>query len=385
MKLDLVILSSAVSLFGAGLLPLAAQTPAPPPGNPALVRPQSTPPQASPVVESNRMVTFSLRAPQARQVVVKGQWPDGRVEMTKDTNGVWSATVGPIEPGVWEYGFDVDGLGVIDPGNPQIKPQRRPVVSILQVRGDPARFWDAQDVPRGTVHIHSYRSKSLNRDREVTVYTPPNYERKWFTRYPVLYLQHGSGDNDRTWTVHGKEDCILDNLIARRMAKPMIVVMMDGHTVLPGDGRGGSGRDENTELFERDLLEDVIPLVERTYHVKHGAANRAIVGLSMGGGQSLAIGLNHTDEFAWVGAFSASPPSNEAIGSALSHPDVTNKRLKLLYIAIGKDDSRLDRNKRFVASLDEHGIRHEWRLTEGNHSWPVWRDYLIDFAPKLFR
>ena len=250
----------------------------------AAVRRRVDAPIRSPEISGDRKVTFRLRAPKANEVALQGQWKDGRATMTKGTNDVWSVTVGPIEAGIWEYSFNVDGLTMIDPGNTWIKPQREPRSSILHVVGEPPKIWDFQDVPHGTVHSHTYRSKAVGRLREMAVYTPPGYEHGT-KKYPLLVLQHGSGDNQATWVVHGKAHWIIDNLIAQKKGEPMVVVMLDGHAGSPG--LGGN----NTDMFEKDLLEDVLPFVEETYRVKKGAENRGIVGLSMGGGQSLTVGL----------------------------------------------------------------------------------------------
>jgi enterochelin esterase family protein len=329
----------------------------------------------SPEIQADRKVTFRLRAPKATEVVLVGQWPNGRAAMTKDAAGAWSVTVGPIDAGVWEYSFQVDGVSMIDPGNPAIKPMREPRTSILQLPGQPPLLTDFQEVPHGVVRQHTYLSKSLGRQRELAVYTPPGYDKQPDAKFPTLYLQHGSGDNQATWTVHGKAHWILDNLIAQGRAKPMVIVMMDGHA---------STGQNNTAAFERDLLEDVMPLVEASYRVKTDAASRAIIGLSMGGGQSLTIGLNHLDKFAWVGAFSAAVPSQQAIASALNDTEATNQKLKLLWIGVGKDDFLLARNQSFTALLKEKNLRFEWRLSDGGHAWPVWRMYLGEILPKLF-
>lgn len=242
-----------------------------------------------------------------------------------------------------------------------------------------------QDVPHGTVHLHTYYSKSLNRIRRLVVYTPPGYEQKTRRKYPVLYLQHGYGDTQETWIGLGHANMILDNLIAQGRAKPMVIVMMDGHAVVPVRGLDPAFIKENTELFERDLLETVMPFIEKEYRLKPGAVNRAIAGLSMGGGQSLTIGFNHPDLFEWVGGFSSVTPSSETISKALNNSEALNQELKLLWIGDGKDDFMLQRNEDFISLLKGHNIQYEWHLTEGDHSWPVWRNYLIDFAPKLFR
>lgn len=360
-------------LLAAGLTAPAAEAPAPRSRPPAVV---------SPELQGDGHVTFRLQAPKATEVVLNGQWPDGRIPMAKNANGVWSVTAGPVEPGVWEYSFQVDGLSMIDPGNPAIKPMRAPRTSILHLPGNPPLVHDFQDVPHGVVRQHTYRSKSLGRLRELAVYTPPSYDAQRDARFPALYLQHGSGDNQATWVVHGKAHWILDNLIAQGRAQPMVVVMMDGHAAIGG---GPAGFQDNTAAFQRDLLEDVMPFVEAGYRVKTDAASRGLVGLSMGGGQSLTIGLNHLERFAWVGGFSSSAPSKDAVAAALEDPAATNQKLKLLWIACGRNDFLLERNQAFVAMLEENNIRHEWQLTDGAHSWPVWRKYLAEFAPKLFR
>lgn len=374
----------AVSLCSS-IAASAADAPATPQArtNAAPVGRRGQAPIASPEVQAERRVTFRIRAPKANEAVLAGQWTNGRSPMSKDTNGVWSVTVGPIEPGVWEYSFEVDGVGMIDPGNPAIKPMRQPRTSILHLPGKPPTVNDFQEVPHGVVHQHAYHSKSLGRMRELAVYTPPSYGQQPNTRFPTLYLQHGAGDNQATWTIHGKAHWIFDNLIAQGRAKPMVVVMMDGHTTPASSGAGGF--QNNTALFERDLLEDAMPLIEANYRVKTEAADRAIVGLSMGGGQSLTIGLNHLDRFAWVGGFSSAVPSREAIDRVLKEPAGANEKLKLLWIGCGKDDFLLKRNEDFVATLKEKNIRCDWHLSDGGHSWPVWRIYLAEFAPKLFQ
>lgn len=375
------ILLPLLLLFGATFA-FSAETPAatPAPTNsPGFAH--RAPSVRSPEVRSDRSVIFRLQAPKAAAVWLNGQWPEGRASMTQGSNGVWSATVGPIQPGVWEYSFQVDGVTMIDPLNPLIKPMREPRTSILHLPSEPAALYDFQDVPHGVVRQHTYYSQCLERQRELCVYTPPGYDQKTRAKYPTLYLQHGSGDNQATWTTHGKAHWILDNLLAQKRAKPMIIAMMDGHAAIPGNP---AGMTNNTQLFERDLFENVLPFIERQYRVKSGPANRAIVGLSMGGGQSLTIGLNHLETFSWLGGFSSSVPRAETVSSAFADPKATNQKLKLLWIGCGKQDFLLQRNQEFLATLKEKGINHEWFLTDGNHSWPIWRNYLGDFLPRLF-
>jgi enterochelin esterase family protein len=338
---------------------------------------RSRPPAViSPEIHSDLRVTFRLRATNASEVVVSGQWAGERTPMKRGENGVWNATVGPVAPGVYEYSFIVDGLSMIDPGNPAIKPMRQPRTSILHVAGDPPRIHDFQRVPHGVVRHHTYFSDALNRPRDMVVYTPPGYDKDTTAKYPALYLFHGSGDNHATWTVHGKAHWILDNLIAQERARPMLIVMLDGHA--------SPERRNNSAAFERDLMEEVLPFINSHYRVLPDAANRAIAGLSMGGEQSLRIGLNHLDTFSWIAGFSAAAPSRESIEDVLAEPAAANQRIKLLWIACGKEDFLLQRNQEFIETLKSCGLDHEWHLTDGPHSWPVWRGYLADLCPRLF-
>lgn len=349
-------------------------------------RPAFTPPPNSPEVHADRTVTFRVRAPKATEVSVSGEWPGGAKALTKGDNDVWSVTLGPLEPDVYGYTFSIDGFRTLDPVNPGVKPMRSPTTSVLEVPGNPPRIWEFQDVPHGAVRLHDYQSKSLGRLRHLRVYTPPGYDRG-SRRYPVLYLFHGSGDNDATWIAFGHAHWILDNLIAGGKAKPMIVVMTDGHATAPQfTGVPGTNMiSRNVSDFERDLLGDVLPFVEANYRTRREAASRSIAGLSMGGGQSLTIGLNHPELFGWVGGFSSFVRDPQTVlAKALANPEATNRKLNLLWIACGKDDRLVENSRQFVEVLKKNGIRHEFHETEGNHSWPVWRRYLAEFAPLLF-
>ena len=353
--------------------------------------PRFNPPVYSPDVHLDRTVTFRVRAPAAREVTVSGEWGSEAKQLTRDDQGIWSVTVGPLEPNLYGYAFNIDGFRTArtaDPGNPNLKPMRSPTTSILDVPGPTPALHDFQaDVPHGAVCQHWYQSQALDRRRALNVYTPPGYEKNTRTRYPVLYLFHGSGDKEATWTALGRAQCISDNLLSQDKMKPMIIVMTDGHAALPRVTGAVSSNmiAQNVRDFERDLLTDVMPFVESNYRVRSGSANRAIVGLSMGGGQSLTIGLNHPELFAWVGGFSSFIQSPEAaLPTALSDPKGTNRRLKLLWLACGKEDRLIDEARKLSTLLKDKGIRHEYVETEGDHSWPVWRRYLADFMPLLF-
>jgi enterochelin esterase-like enzyme len=338
------------------------------------------PPLVSPEFLPDGSVTFRLKAPKATEVKVSGQFgPDAA--MSKDTQGVWSVTVPAVPSGVHEYHFSVDGLNMIDPQNSALKPQRWPGSSILHVPSSPSAPWDLQDIPHGTVHEHTYKSKALGKWRRIFVYTPPGVT----GRLPVLYLAHGYSDNEATWTAHGKAHWIMDWLIASGRAVPMIVVMPDAHALPPGATGFEEYGPANSEALCRELQQDILPLIEHTYKVKARPAARAFAGLSMGGHHALTVALNNHDQFAWIGAFSSAPPPTNSVGLGLNHAAAVNRDLKLLWIACGKKDFLYKRNGDFTALLKDKGIRYEYVETEGDHSWPVWRRYLTEFAPKLFR
>jgi enterochelin esterase family protein len=257
---------------------------------------------------------------------------------------------------------------------------------MVEVPGAPPALWQARDVPHGAVEINWQKSKVIGDEtRWVWVYTPPGYERERSRRYPVLYLFHGSNDIAGGWVLAGCANFILDNLLAEKKAAPMIVVMPYGHAVAFGSPRQAQAG--NTTLFEEYLLKDVLPLVEAKYRVAPGRRMRAIAGLSMGGGQSLSIGFNHLELFSVIGAFSAAAPADleTRFAKVLDDATGTNARLSLLWIGCGKQDSLFERSRKLSELLAAHRIRHTFRATEGAHTYTVWRQYLGEFAPLLFR
>lgn len=341
-------------------------------------------PIVSPELNEDQSVTFRIRAPKSQSVALRGQWDSQQVAMQKDAEGIWSVTAPKVAAGVWTYSFIVDGLTILDPANPAVNPQRNPSTSILHIPGTPPKVWDFQDVPHGTVHQHTYLSKALGRERSMWVYTPPGYETDAGTKFPLFVLQHGSGGRHESWVVQGKAHWILDNLIATGRARPMIILMLDGHPLgqIPREMAGK--RAESLSAFKNELLQDALPLAESHYRISTDRQQRAIAGLSMGGWQSLSTGLTNLDKFAWVGSFSGAVDENE-IKAALDDAAGTNAKLRLLWIACGERDFLLQRNRQLIATLKARGVNHEWRETQGDHSWPVWRNYLAEFAPKLFR
>lgn len=336
----------------------------------------------SPELHAGGKVTFRLEAPDADKVELDARFVQGRRLMTRAADGVWSITVGPIEPEIYDYGFVVDGFGTIDPSNSWVKFWSSTARNLVEIRGEPPMFFQEQHVPHGTVHVHRYHSKSLDVTRGLYVYTPPGYDRQQGGKYPVLYLLHGMGDTESTWTVVGRANVILDNLIAGGKAAEMIVVMPYGHT--PG-ARSVTQRSGGPSQFATDLVEDVIPYIERTYRTKSDREHRAIAGLSMGGGQALRIGLGNLDTFGWVGAFSSAVPGGTQLDSLLAKPAILNEKLRLLWMGCGEKDFLFAANQRLLARLEREKVRHVAHITEGAHEWCLWRYYLNDFAPLLFK
>ena len=348
----------------------------------------------SPEVSSERKLTFRIYAPKPETVRLSSSDLGGLgpgAAMTKATNDVWEVTVGPVDPGAYRYNFNVDGVSVIDPRNPATSEANENTWSLVYVPG--ADFMDTKDVPHGAVAEVTYYSTTLKRFRRMHVYTPPGYE-SGKGKFPVFYLLHGAFDCDDSWTTVGRAGFILDNLIAAKKAKPMVVVMPAGHT---GPFRFGS-RFGNE--FERDFVDDIMPLVEKRYRVRNDRKNRAIAGLSMGGAQTLNIGMAHLDEFAYLGVYSSGvfgmdrsrSNTNAPAGSsweernkaALDDPKL-KKGLKLVWFATGKEDFLLRTSQATVDMLKKHGFEVTFKETAGAHTWMNWREYLDEFAPQLFQ
>ncbi|MBI3678909.1 MAG: hypothetical protein HY235_00635 [Acidobacteria bacterium] len=295
----------------------------------------------SPEVHPDDRVTFRLLAPQATEVLLRGEFigAQERVALAKDPDGVWSVTAGPLRP-----------------------------------------------------DMHWYHSKSIGKARRLHVYTPPAYEKDVRTRYPVLYLLHGSGDTDGEWTSVGRANHVLDNLLAEGKARPMLIVMPDGHATDP-NATDPATRGQNTAKFEQDLLGDIIPLIESSYRVAPGSQNRALAGLSMGGAQTINIGLSHPDRFGWMGVFSAgagfgpnaAQEFEEKYKGVLGAPERFHKQVQLLWIGCGRTDGLLKSAHQLSSTLKKYGIRHTFRETDGAHVWWLWRKYLAELAPQLFR
>ncbi len=342
----------------------------------------------SPEVSADRHVTFRIFAPKASEVTLTGDWLGSAPppKLSKDEKGVWSVTLGPFEPSIYIYSFNVDGVSIPDPINPRIKLRARTSASMVEVKADPPAFWEPHDVPHGTVEINWEKSKVINGEtRAIWIYTPPEYA-KTTRRYPVLYLLHGSNDTAAGWTMAGNANFVMDNLLAEKKAGPMIVVMPFGHAT-PFGVPTPPGGVTNDALFEEYVLKDVIPTVESRYRVAPGRQNRAIAGLSMGGGQSLRIGLGHLDLFSAVASFSGAVPGDfeTRFAGLLKDPKSANERLKTLWIGCGRQDSLFGRSQGLSDLLTKSGVKHVFYPTEGVHNFTVWRKYLAEYAPLLFR
>ncbi|AIE85980.1 esterase [Fimbriimonas ginsengisoli] len=354
---------------------------------PLLLGAQRTPP--SPEVHADRTVTFRLRDPGATKVELSLEGSNA-IPMTKDSAGIWSCTTRPLAPDIYGYSFSADGETRLDPQNPVTKPNLIWQSNAVLVPGSPAELWEVTGVPHGTVHHHFYASHVIGDQRDFYVYTPPGYKATDRTKYPVLYLLHGYSDTAIAWSEVGKAHLILDNLIAQRKAKPMLVVMPLGYGV-PNFATSGGGFSDgrrvrnNYDSFRTGLLIEVIPQVEKEYRVAADPRHRAIAGLSMGGAETLYVGLNNLDKFSYIGAFSA--------GGLVDGPDQAfpnfsgeeaNRRLKELWVSCGTEDGLITPNRAIAAWLKRKGAKVDYVETPGRHAWMVWRRNLAAFASKLF-
>jgi enterochelin esterase family protein len=347
--------------------------------------PRGAPAFVSPDVNADGHVTFRILAPNARAVTVNGirHLPDQ--PMTRDDSGLWSATVGPLVPDVYSYVFSIDGAKVTDPHNRQIK-MYFASESLFEVPGKPPILAAMQPVPHGIIHHQFYASKVRGGEAGVEVYTPPGYDPRAATLYPAVYLLHGYGDDEEAWLDAGRANWIADNLIAQGRIAPMIIVMPYGHPVPIWDrDKMKDYAEKNDAAMEKDMVGEVIPLVERGYRADPRAKKRAIVGLSMGGAQSIEIGLGHPGLFGWVGAFSAGGPQKDMDKTFAAVVKDPSLRPSLLWIGVGKEDGLLKRNQAFHDWLLQKGIEHTWVVSEGGHEWPVWRAYLPQFLELAFR
>jgi enterochelin esterase family protein len=349
---------------------------------------RTSPAYISPEVHPDGTITFHISSPNAKEVSVSVEGTS--FPMSQDETGLWTVTPPqPFQPEIYSYRFRVDGSYVLDVKNPAVQDNLQELVNTFTIPGVPPMPWEPQAIPHGLVTHHVFTSNVVlglagNQD-DFYVYTPPGYDPKSKTKYPVLYLLHGYSDAADGWLSAGKANFILDSLIDSGKAKPMIVVMTLGYgnmaVLKPGRTPGLSA--QSVELFQTMLLTEVLPKIEAEYHVEKDRDHRAIAGLSMGGQESLLTGLNHTDLFSWIGTFSAGINAGTLSKLPTLTPEKAN--LHLLWMACGVDDALFRPNRTIIAALKAENLPVTAIETPGHHQWPVWRGNLVNFAPLLFQ
>lgn len=360
----------------------------------------------SPEVHDNNTVTFRLQAPLAEDVKLMGDWMPGEdgapgsVTLNRDDDGLWTYTTEVMPSNLYTYYFMVDSVRTNDPANVHMVRDVASMFDMFLVEGGQGDYYKVDDVPHGTVARRWYDSPGNDMQRRMTVYTPPGYETSG-ERYPVLYLLHGMGGDEEAWITLGRTAQILDNLIARGEAEPMIVVMPNGNVdqqAAPGHSPKGfyqpSMQLPNTMNGKMEAaFPDVMAFIEDSYRVQDRKSGRAIAGLSMGGFHSLHISRYYPDTFDYVGLFSPAVMPDEETRSEVEVYENLNGTLaeqmkngyELYWIAIGKTDFLYDQVAAYRKRLDNLGMTYEYRESEGGHTWDNWRMYLTEFAPRLFR
>jgi len=350
-----------------------------------------------PRVHLDGRVTFRLVAPNAARVQLGGAIAAAPVEMTKSDEGAWSVTIPQPAPGFHYYWFIADGLQVNDPSSDTYFGYGRPTSGIdLPLKGED--FYFPKDVPHGQVRMQWYFSRTTDAWRRALVYTPPDYDLNQETRYPVLYLQHGAGEDETGWTKQGHANFILDNLLAEKKAKPMIVVMDKGYADRPGEQLKGSSARRgqfasgvlSPSAFESVVIDELIPMIDHTYRTLADRENRAMAGLSMGSRQTLQVTLRNLDKFSWIGFFSGATIQGDLdadYDGVFKNATEFNNRVHLLWMGAGADEPRLiEALNSSHKLLNDKGIQHLIFTSDGTaHEWHSWRRHLNDFAPRLFQ
>lgn len=333
------------------------------------------------VLPDNRVV-FRMKAPQAQQVQVDlGR----KYQLSKDTGGYWIATTDSISEGFHYYSLLIDGVALADPASETFYGMGRMAAGI-EIPFSGGAYYAIKDVPHGDVRMKRYFSLVTNTWRRCFVYTPSGYDTSTSRRYPVLYLLHGGGEDERGWSTQGKADLILDNLIATQQAAQMLIVMMDGNV------SSGGFNEIAMRAFENELVNVVLPFVDKNFRTITDAAHRALAGLSMGGIQTLYAGVNHTDLFAYLGVFSSGwfggqqPVAEQQYAYMQKSSGKINTDLKQFWIAMGgKEDIAYNNCQQMLKRFDEAGIKYTYSEYPGGHTWPVWRNNLYKFSQLLFR
>ncbi len=362
---------------------------------------QERPGFVSPEIGADHRVTYRIAAPQATQVLVNG--PPGPappagstastgnpgnwvMPMQKGADGVWSLTIGPLEPDVYRYNFVLDGVRALDLTNPNISSGGSQPWSYFEVPGDPAPIHSRRNVPHGSVQLRAYDVSGMNKVHTLEIYTPPDYDRFPRERFPVLYLFHGGGDAEDSWVRLGRVPEIEENLLAEHKTVPMIVVMAFT------DDDGDATRPQAIADFTHEFFNDIKPLVEKTYRVKTDRDHQAIGGRANGATQAITLGLRNMDKFAWIVSFSAGAPissptfdMDKFMPGFLENPAAVNRKMKLLFFSVGDKDTRYPSEVRLDQILTKAGIHHEFHVTPGQHEWKTGRAMLALVMPKLFQ
>ncbi|GAB3222314.1 esterase [Algoriphagus aestuariicola] len=349
----------------------------------------------SPEISDSRSVTFRVFSDKANTVTINGSWMGfgETIPMTKDEKGIWSVTIDPLPTSMYHYNFFIDGVSAIDPTNPHALRDGTRYASLLMIPGQESEVFQLNDTPHGTLSQVWYDSPSLGMKRRMYVYTPPGYDSS-SDSYPVLYLLHGAGGDEDAWSSLGRANLILDNLIASGKAKPMLVVKTNGNawqssTLKQAPGVAAPTRETYGQFqgkFEKSLVEDVVPYIEKNYRIKADKDHRAIAGLSMGGAHTITASTTYPDKFSYIGVFSSGIFDANADMAELEKKFTALKDsgVKKYWVACGKTDFVIESNQRLLSILDKTGLKHEYHESEGGHTWANWRDYLVLFAPMLF-
>ncbi|ARD59496.1 glycoside hydrolase [Kosakonia radicincitans DSM 16656] len=392
MKRNIACLTLAITaLLGSAAVPAFA---APFPVTPDLSVPVS---QYVTQVNADKSITFRLFAPGAKRVsVITGSTPDSYVshDMSKDASGVWSWKSGPLAPNLYEYYFDVDGFRSVDTGSRFQKPQRQVNTSLILV---PGSILDDRAVPHGDLLTVTYHSKELGSERRVYIWTPPGYNGKG-EPLPVLYFYHGFGDTGLSAIDQGRLPQIMDNLLAEGKIKPMLVVVPDTETDIvqaipenfPPKDRRKTFYPLNAKAADRELMHDIIPLVDARFNVRKDASGRALAGLSQGGYQALVSGMNHLESFGWLATFSGVTTTtvpDAGVSAQFSKPALINKQLHNFTVVVGEKDSVTGKDIAGLKSeLEKQGIKFDYKVYPGlNHEMDVWRPAYAEFVQKLFK
>lgn len=331
----------------------------------------------SPEVHPDHSVTFRYFSPTAESVTLSGEFLEKPVALTKDTTGIWSITVPPIEPDIYPYSFTVDNVQVADPNNTYVFANERFKRSIVEIPGDEPLIHSLQNVPHGKITYHYYKSTTLDTTRTLLVYTPPGFDATAKTKYPVLYLIHGGSDTEETWTKVGRAHLIADNLIAQGKAQPMLIVMPYGNV-----------RPKPMADFTKDVVNDIIPFIEANYPVYSDSKHRAVAGFSVGGGQTLNIGLTNPDKFAYVCSYAPYTATEEFKKNFTDwSPDAEamNKQLKLFSISIATEDFLYESVLQNIAFFKEKNLKLETLIVPGGHTWMNCKLYLANTLQQLFK